>query len=147
MKRLDIYSTCVPSTINNVGIVVKDLIHSLQNCYGDVNDCTLFELKVILNEILINAVRHGNREDEKKFVKVNAGVSGHDIMFIIVEDEGGGYDFSDACRCRKPCCETADPLEMSENGRGIMIIRSLCDNVKVNAKGNKIVIAKSIVRV
>lgn len=146
MKSLDIYSTSVPSSINSIGIVVNELINSLQNSFGDVSDCTLFELKVILNEVLINAVRHGNREDVKKLVKVDASVSRQGVMLIIVEDEGGGYDFDNACSCRKPFCDVANPLEMSENGRGIMIIRSLCDNVKVNAKGNKIVIAKRIVR-
>jgi len=33
---------------------------------------------------------------------------------------------------------------MSESGRGIMIVKSLCDKVKVNRKGNKIIILKSI---
>lgn len=146
MKSRGIYSTCVPSSINSIAIIVNELIHNLQNNYGNINDGTLFELKVILNEVLINAVRHGNREDERKIVKVDAGISGHDVMFIIVEDEGGGYDFTDTCSCSKPFCDMTDPLEVSESGRGIMIVRSLCDNVKVNARGNKIVIAKSIAR-
>ena len=147
VKSLDIYNTCVPSSINSISIVVNELINNLQNGYGDINDNTLFELKVILNEVLINAVRHGNMEDEKKIVKVNACVSGQDVMFITVEDEGGGYDFRDTCSCNKPFCSIFDPLETSESGRGIMIVRSLSDKVKVNAKGNKIVIAKSIARV
>ena len=146
MKSQDIYSACVPSSVNSIGIVVDELINSLKNCYGAVNDCTLFELKVILNEVLINAVRHGNREDENKLVKVDAGVSGQGVICIVVEDEGGGYDFNNTCRCHKPFCEVTDPLEATENGRGIMIIRSLCDNVKVNAKGNKIIIFKSIIK-
>lgn len=147
VKSLDIYSTCVPSSINSIGFVVNELINSLQNGYGDVNDCTLFELKVILNEVLINAVKHGNRDDENKIVKVDAGVSEQGLMFIIVEDEGRGYNFNDICDFRKPCCEMTDPLDINESGRGIMIVRSLCDNVKVNSKGNKIIIAKSIARV
>ena len=69
MKSLDIYSTCVPSSINSIGNVVDELITNLQNSYGGVNDCTLFELRVILNEVLINAVRHGNGEDEKQNCK------------------------------------------------------------------------------
>lgn len=146
LKSLDIYRACMPSNLNNIGMVVKEFICSLQNSYGKVNDSTIFELQVILNEVLINAVRHGNREDERKYVKVQAGVSGQNVMFIIVEDEGGGYDFSDTCSCRKPYCEVTDPLDITESGRGIMIIRSLCDIVKVNAKGNKIVILKSIAR-
>lgn len=147
MKSQDIYSTCVPSRINCIGNVVDEFVSNLQCRYGSINDCTLFELRVILNEVLINAVRHGNREDENKIVKIDAGISCKGMMFIIVEDEGVGYNYNDTCSCRKPFCDSADPLELSESGRGIMIIKSLCDNVKVNAKGNKIVITKSIVRV
>jgi serine/threonine-protein kinase RsbW len=146
LKSRGIYSTCVPSSINSIAIIVNELIQSLQSSYGSVNECTLFELRVILNEVLVNAVRHGNREDERKIVKVDAGISGQGIMFIIVEDEGSGYDFKDTCSCSKPFCGMTDPLEVSESGRGIMIIRSLCDNVKVNARGNKIIIAKSIAK-
>ncbi len=146
MKSLGIYSACVPSTIGSIGTVVDELINNLQDKYGAVSDGTLFELKVILNEMLINAVRHGNKEDEKKCVKVKSYVKGQDVIFIIVEDEGIGYDFYSTCNCRTPYCDEDNPLEVNESGRGIMIVKSLCDKVKVNSKGNKIVIAKSIIR-
>ena len=145
MKIQDIYSTCVPSSINCIGTVVEELIDNLKNSYGDVKECTLFELKVILNEVLVNAIRHGNKEDEKKHVKIEAGISGQGVMLIMVEDEGCGYDFVNTCNCRKPFCEGIDPLDISECGRGIMIVKSLCDSVKVNAKGNKIIIYKNII--
>lgn len=147
MKSRDFYSNCVPSRIENIGIVVNGLLHCLQDGYGDLNENTLFELKVVLNEVMINAVRHGNGEDESKSVKVDARVSQRGVISIVVEDEGCGYDFDDTCNLRKPCCERSEPLEMSEGGRGIMIVRSLCDTVKVNAKGNKIVIVKRIMKV
>ena len=147
MKSQRFYNTCIPSSVSSIGIVVNELINSLQIGYGGINECTLFELRVILNEILVNAVRHGNRDDEGKIVKIKAGISERGLMFIIVEDEGCGYDFSDTCNCRKPCCEVTDPLDINENGRGIMIIRSLCDKVKVNSRGNKIIVAKNIARI
>ncbi len=144
MKSRDIYSTSVPSSLSSIGKVVEEFIVNLQSNYGTVNDCTLFELKVILNEVLINAVRHGNGEDISKIVKVDASITRHGTVFIIVEDEGGGYDFDYICGHRKPVHETINPMDMSECGRGIMIVRSLCDNVKVNARGNKIILAKNI---
>jgi len=144
LKSLNIYKTSVQSSINSVDLVEKELISNLQSNYGKVNDCTLFELKVIINEILKNAIGHGNREESSKCVKVSACVSMKDVMVIVVEDEGCGYDYSETCRCRKPCDEMTCLFKMSECGRGIMLIRALCDTVKVNAKGNKIVVAKSI---
>lgn len=139
-----IYSTSVPSSLNSISKVVDEFVCNLRNSYGKVSECTLFELKVILNEVLINAIRHGNGEDISKCVKVDARITGQGTISIIVEDEGGGYDFNHICNNRKPLCDEADPLGMCENGRGIMIVRSLCDNVKVNAKGNKIILAKKI---
>jgi serine/threonine-protein kinase RsbW len=143
VKNQDVYSTCVPSRINSIGIVVDELLKSLQGIYGVIGDCTLFELRVILNEILVNAVIHGNNEDEDKHVRINAGLSGQ-VLFVSVEDEGAGYDFNNICAERKPCMDSADPLEVCECGRGLMIVKSLCNNVEVNAKGNRIVIEKSL---
>lgn len=146
MKCLDVYCNYVPSKLNSIQIVVDELISNLQNSYGELSESILFELKVILNEALINAIRHGNGEDEKKLVKIKAGLSVHDVMFIIIEDEGCGYNFIDVCSSTKAYKCSSELPEMSESGRGIMIVRSLCDKVKVNAKGNKIVIVKRISR-
>lgn len=146
MKSVDVYSNFIPSSINSIRIVTDDVIHSLQRNYGALNDSTLFELKVILNELLINAIRHGNLEDEKKNVKVNAGIDIYGNFYIIIEDEGFGYDYCNTCDRLKPFCEDTEPSDTTESGRGIMILRSLCDTVKVNSKGNKIVILKKIAK-
>jgi serine/threonine-protein kinase RsbW len=145
VKSLDIYSTSVPSSINSIGKVVDEFITNLQKSCVDVADCILFELRVVLNEVLINAVRHGNGEDVSKVVKVDACISGQGTVLIIVEDEGGGYDFNYICNCRKPLQDIPDSLDIGESGRGIMIVRSLCDDVKVNARGNKIVLTKKLI--
>lgn len=144
MKCLKIYNNVIPSNINNVRPVVDDLVCSLSDYCGGLNDSILFDLKVVLNEMLINAIRHGNREDENKTVKIKAGIAANRNLFIIIEDEGSGYDFKNMCESCKSFNETADLLETEDCGRGIMIVRGLCDRVKVNSKGNKIVILKRI---
>ncbi len=144
MKSLGFYSNLVPSTINSIRIVVEELISSLQCKCGQLNESVLFELKVILNELLINAIRHGNMEDESKSVKINAGIGTHGKLYIVIEDEGCGYDYVHTCDRLKAFCEEPQPSDMTESGRGILILRSLCDKVKVNSKGNKIAILKGI---
>lgn len=140
----DFYSTRVPSRISCIGTVVDEFITSLQNSYGCIDDLILFELKVILNEVLLNAVRHGNGEDEQKLVIVKAGVNGTGNMVLVVEDEGTGYNYDDVCKCQKPYCGVEDPMKMSEHGRGISIIRGLSDKVEINERGNRIIISKNI---
>jgi serine/threonine-protein kinase RsbW len=134
----------VPSNINNIGIIVEGLLNSLQKACGPLNDTTLFDLKVILNELLINAIMHGNRESEDKSVRISAGIADKNKLYIIIEDEGYGYDYSKLCgeQSSRPC--DTDPENVCECGRGLKIVKCLCDQVKVNAKGNKIVIMKSI---
>lgn len=144
MKSLGFYSSSVPSTINSIQIVVEELFSSLQRKCGVLDDSVLFELKVILNELLINAIRHGNMEDESKGVKINAGIGLHGKLYIIIEDEGCGYDYVHTCDQLKPFCEDIQTPDMTESGRGILILRSLCDKVKVNSRGNKIAILKEI---
>ena len=48
VKSQDIYSTCVPSSVNSIGIVVDELINSLKNCYGAVNDMETEKMKINL---------------------------------------------------------------------------------------------------
>lgn len=145
MKSLKVYSNLVPSNINNIGIIVDGLLNSLQNTCGQLNDTTLFDLKVILNELLINAIMHGNRESESKSVKINADITNENILYIIIEDEGCGYDYSKLCseQASHPC-DTGHE-DACECGRGLKIVKCLCDQVKVNSKGNKIVIEKRII--
>jgi len=144
VRSLGFYSSSVPSTINSIRIVVEELIGSLQRECGVLEESILFELKVILNELLINAIRHGNLEDESKGVKINAGIGAHGKLYIIIEDEGCGFDYVNICDQLKPFCEDTQTSDMAESGRGILILRGLCDKVKVNSKGNKIVVLKEI---
>lgn len=141
LKSRFIYSNYIPSILDRIGTVVDDLIRCLQNDCGGIYDETVFDLRVILNEVLINAIIHGNCEDASKNVKIDAGITEDGDIFLIIEDEGAGYDFSEFCSRQKFLSETD---YMNENGRGIMIIRGLCDKVKVNKKGNKIVIVKKM---
>ncbi len=144
LKSLKVYSNLVPSNINNIGIIVDGLLNSLQKTCGQLNDTTLFDLKVILNELLINAILHGNRENENKSVRISADIADKRELYIIIEDEGCGYDYSKLCSEQDSHpCET-DPEDVCECGRGLNIVKCLCDRMKVNTKGNKIIIMKRI---
>ena len=144
LKIVRTYDGVFPSSIDNVGVAVRDILGSLVNIFGPLLDCTLFELTVILNEIVINAIKHGNKGDLKKLVKISSVATEDGYVCFIVEDEGCGYDYN--CKCsnglRIPCAE--DICDIQESGRGMIIVRNLCDCVKVNNKGNKIVVLKKL---
>lgn len=144
MKSLNVYKSIVPGNINSIGIVVDGLLSSLQRICGQLGDSTVFDLKVILNELLINAIVHGNKENESKSVRISADIAEENELSIAIEDEGFGYDYNGLCneQVLRPC--DTDPDNVCECGRGLRIVKSLCDQVQVNTRGNKIIITKRI---
>jgi serine/threonine-protein kinase RsbW len=86
---------------------------------------------VAIRESVINAIRHGNRNDASKrvFVEFSTERRADAVHFMIrVRDEGEGFDPS----------AVADPLApenlLKPSGRGIFLIRSFMDDVQlVNA--------------
>jgi len=82
---------------------------------------------VAVRESVINAIKHGNRNDASKHVHVDFETSANGVpqISIRVRDEGEGFDPS----------EIADPLApenlLKASGRGIFLIRNFMDHVLV----------------
>lgn len=146
VKTLNSFSTKVPSDISVVCETVHDIICYVRKYYGDLAEENLFEIKVIINELILNAIKHGNKLDCSKFVKIKAGITRDDYMFLLIEDEGKGH----SCKCipesKQSIIDINDVCNMKETGRGILIVKSLCDRLKFNEKGNKVVILKKLIK-
>lgn len=85
---------------------------------------------VAIRESVINAIKHGNRNNPGKhvFVEFSTGSSaGDEALTIRVRDQGEGFDPS----------AVADPLApenlLKSSGRGIFLIRSLMDDVQLQS--------------
>ncbi|NJD03152.1 MAG: ATP-binding protein [Ruminiclostridium sp.] len=139
-KIIKAYDDSIVSSINRIGAAVSDVVDNIQASYGPLGECTRFELTVILNELVLNAVKHGNKEDEGKRVKIKAGITNSGFACLIVEDEGCGYDYDCLCKSKAYYTGDNDICNVMESGRGILIVKKLCDRVKVNDRGNKIVV-------
>lgn len=144
MKVLKTYNSKVLSEKNNVCCLVRDIVKFLSDSRDSINQDIIFEIKVILNELLQNAIKHGNKEDSKKSVEVSVGITVNDYAYFIVQDEGEGYD--GRCLREEECNldEAIDICNLKESGRGMMIVRSLCDEIRFNEKGNKVIILKKL---
>lgn len=113
-----------------------------------LNEEIVFETRVILNELLVNAVVHGNKKDNSKKVHVKAGVCEDHRIYIIVEDEGEGLVIEEKL-CNEEvfdCNAAVEVFCLNESGRGLIITSSLCDSLKRNKKGNKVVVLKRPVK-
>jgi serine/threonine-protein kinase RsbW/non-specific serine/threonine protein kinase len=93
----------------------------------------LASLQLGLQEVLVNAVRHGNANDPGKCLRVRRIVTPHWWVFQ-VQDEGCGVPSHARCGVLP---EQADAL----CGRGLFLIHSCFDDVRWSARGNRVQVA------
>ncbi|MBC7797797.1 MAG: ATP-binding protein [Pyrinomonadaceae bacterium] len=90
---------------------------------------------IALDEAFVNAVKHGNRFNHEKIVKISAEISPSEARFT-VEDEGEGFDVS----------AIPDPLDpenlFKTSGRGVLLIQNIMDEVSYNERGNQVTMIK-----
>jgi serine/threonine-protein kinase RsbW len=92
-------------------------------------------LFVALDEAFVNAVKHGNKNDPSKLLRITAELSGKEAIFTI-EDEGKGFDVREI---PDPC----DPANLfKSSGRGVMLMYNIMDEVEYNTRGNKVKMVK-----
>ena len=92
-------------------------------------------LFVALDEAFVNAVKHGNKNDPTKLVRVGAELSPKEACFTI-EDEGEGFDV-------QTIPDPRDPANLfKSSGRGVLLIYNIMDEVEYNAQGNRVKMVK-----
>jgi serine/threonine-protein kinase RsbW len=100
------------------------------------------EIRLGLQEALVNAAKHGNKLDPSKSVVVQFSISKDEYSWVIT-DEGKGFDHP--CEHRYPCCPDLPPEE-AENGRGLCMLQQIFDGVHWNAQGTQLRLSKQIKR-
>jgi serine/threonine-protein kinase RsbW len=113
--------------------VMEELLAQLEP-FAWVQD-ELFGVHLAVEEAVVNAIRHGNREDAAKRVRLVCKICDERLR-IEVADEGPGFNPADV----------PDPTE-NENlevpsGRGIMLMRNFMHHVEYNEAGNRVVLEK-----
>lgn len=133
----------IPGTIECVGKAVDQVLDGLYDIIDFSDETLLFDIKVILNELLLNAVLHGNKGDRAKKVTVRASVEdGGSYLYLSVEDEGEGFNYREILSNAGKECFCFDCLK--ETGRGLIIAKSLSDKLMFNDKGNQVVVMKKL---
>jgi serine/threonine-protein kinase RsbW len=130
----------------NMKRTIGEVLAFYDRSFGRVDEDTRFELKVVINELLNNAIKHGGCTGAACNVKVVAGMLTADCAFLIVEDNGNGYDTARLNRYRETAKNVGGVDSVEETGRGIYIVKSLCEDFMVNEKGNKVVVNKRLRR-
>ncbi len=85
-----------------------------------LNESDFRNLLIAVSEIVINAIVHGNKEDESKMVKVFIEYD-ESNMKIKICDEGNGFKVNDVTD------PTLRENILKDSGRGLYIIKSLVE--------------------
>jgi anti-sigma regulatory factor (Ser/Thr protein kinase) len=121
--------------------MIQDMMECIQ-AWQKLSDDDAYEFRLILNELIANGTVHGNKRLCDKTIKAKVEVIGQGTIGITIQDEGSGFDYRNFFSNAYPC----DANLLSERGRGLKLIRAICDDIVFNQNGNEITICKSIQR-
>ncbi|QIZ71425.1 ATP-binding protein [Oxynema aestuarii] len=101
------------------------------------------EVRLGLQEALVNAAKHGNQLDPSKRVVVRFTTTGNEYWWAIA-DQGCGF----ACPCPCPTAQFDEdiPHEEGECGRGLYILNQIFDRVHWNDDGTELKLCKKFDR-
>jgi serine/threonine-protein kinase RsbW len=147
-KRLEsggkYYTSSFKADILNIKRTINETLAYYEKTFSMMDESSRLEMKVVLNELLVNAFKHGGKNGARSFIKAIAGMASEDCAFLIIEDDGEGYDTSRIKMNRSRDAYPSRVDDIEETGRGIFIVRSLCEDFMVNEKGNKVVVIKKM---
>jgi serine/threonine-protein kinase RsbW len=93
------------------------------------------KIPVTVDEAVTNAIKHGNKFQEDKYVTIDVFMN-TDRIQIVVADEGPGFDV-------KAVPDPTDPMNfLKPSGRGILFMHIGMDVVRYNEKGNVLTLIK-----
>jgi len=117
------YSLEIESNPNNL-ITVEEFVNYFAKDIG-IPEARMNGLMLSVTEATTNAIKHANKCDESKLVKINAKVEDGKVI-ISVKDEGIGFD----------PLKIPDPTEpenlLKDSGRGVYLMRFYMDDLKYN---------------
>ena len=95
MNSINNVSICIPADVN-VRATVSKIYYFLKKIIYETK--TLYLNKVVLNEIIVNSIIHGNNNDNSKNVSIQAGIKIN--IYAVIADQGDGN-----CCIKDPCKE------------------------------------------
>lgn len=106
-------------TMENINDMTMRFMGDISNYLQD--EKTLYDLRLIVTELMVNGVRHGNLEDFNKLIRLYAVLSDNKVT-IKVKDQGKGVK-----RHSYSCTDFT-----KTNGRGLFIVEHIADRIIYN---------------
>lgn len=125
----------LPSSLDAYQDYIRAVLDGLTE-YGWTHE-NLFGVEMALEESISNAIRHGNKENPSKMVKVESRL-GPVRFWARICDEGPGF-----CPETVPDCCAPDRLEVP-GGRGLLLIKAYMTSVEYSPRGNCVTMEKRL---
>ena len=110
-------------------ITVEKLISKVRDEYA-ITEENYNYIWIVLNEAVSNAIKHGNKFDPAKKVRLKVETRDDRYLCFIIKDEGAGFDPTIIPNPTSPE-RIAEP-----NGRGVFLINKLADIVNYSENGS-----------
>jgi serine/threonine-protein kinase RsbW len=139
----EVYNKVIKNDPGQAVAEVKTILNKLKEMSAIDNE-KYFDIKVILCELIQNAIKHGNTLDGSKKISIEVHFKkSSKILKITIKDEGRGFNPFKTLALEYSRIDAA-PLDMSESGRGLVIVQKLSDNIEFNSIGNVITVTKRL---
>ncbi|HPG30218.1 MAG TPA: ATP-binding protein [bacterium] len=129
------YSVEINSSAVLVGAVGFNISEIFKILHPEKTDA-VNSIMLAANEIILNAIIHGNKNDESKKVNITALIESNRFQ-MIVTDEGNGFDYQNL----------PDPTDsqfiFKDSGRGIYLTKMYFDEINFYLGGSRVELIKN----
>lgn len=122
----------ISSNCHDVEMIIDEVAKWLE-----LYTCEFNRILVGFNEMVYNAIEHGNKFDSNKKVEIHFQVY-YSYLLITVTDEGNGFDWKERMK------RQFDIMNFEERGRGIIFTKQSFDYITYNSLGNKVYLYKKM---
>ena len=97
--------------------------------HGQLSEERRYDIKLVINELLVNSFEHAQPSKQSPVV-FRAGVESGQLR-IGVTDSGEGFSYDHTV-------SDDNDLLYRERGRGLMLVRALCQEIRYSGRGNSV---------
>lgn len=124
------YTKVIQSDLKDIDDAVSNLLMKLSDVIKDEE--LMFDVRLIINEIVINSYEHGNKCDKQKGIYLRVCVN-MDCIEINVKDEGDGINY---------IFNEDGNINMTTSGRGLSIVKKLVHVLEIDKNTVNAIIRK-----
>lgn len=127
-KCMSYSSRYVLTSIDDIKKVANNVLHGIEK-HGSLSEERRYDIKLVINELLVNSFEHAQPTKQSPVV-FRAGLKSGQLRIGVTD---GGRGFS-----HESLVSDNNDLLYRERGRGLMLVRALCQEIRYSGRGNSV---------